>query len=288
MNKDQIIVTKNSEEKEFYSEDKLRYSLRSCGATSNQVDVIINQVNHQIYNGISTNEIYKKAFSILKKFDRAFASRYSLKRALFELGPTGYPFERLIGALLKEKGYDTKVGVILQGHCVTHEIDVLAEKDGSVYAIECKFHSDSKATSNVKVPLYINSRFLDVQKFWNASPKNDTNLKQGWLVTNTRFTKDAIDYGKCIGLTLLSWDYPKGNGMKINIDSYGLYPVTALTTLTKKEKQQLIATDFILIKELYSNLGILQKMHISINRIQQTKNEIDKLLHYDNFTNETR
>jgi len=33
MNKDQIIVTKNSEEKEFYSEDKLRYSLRSCGAT---------------------------------------------------------------------------------------------------------------------------------------------------------------------------------------------------------------------------------------------------------------
>ncbi|WP_149276615.1 restriction endonuclease [Pareuzebyella sediminis] len=288
MNKDQIIVTKNSEEKEFYSEDKLRYSLRSCGATSNQVDVIINQVNHQIYNGISTNEIYKKAFSILKKFDRAFASRYSLKRALFELGPTGYPFERLIGALLKEKGYDTKVGVILQGHCVTHEIDVLAEKDGSVYAIECKFHSDSKATSNVKVPLYINSRFLDVQKFWNASPKNDTNLKQGWLVTNTRFTKDAIDYGKCIGLTLLSWDYPKGNGMKINIDSYGLYPVTALTTLTKKEKQQLIATDFILIKELYSNLGILQKMHISTNRIQQTKNEIDKLLHYDNFTNETR
>ncbi|MAP80456.1 MAG: ATPase [Aequorivita sp.] len=288
MNKDQIIVTKNSEEKEFYSEDKLRYSLRSCGATSNQVDVIINQVNHQIYNGISTNEIYKKAFSILKKFDRAFASRYSLKRALFELGPTGYPFERLIGALLKEKGYDTKVGVILQGHCVTHEIDVLAEKDGSVYAIECKFHSDSKATSNVKVPLYINSRFLDVQKFWNASPKNDTNLKQGWLVTNTRFTKDAIDYGKCIGLTLLSWDYPKGNGMKINIDGYGLYPVTALTTLTKKEKQQLIATDFILIKELYSNLGILQKMHISTNRIQQTKNEIDKLLHYDNFTNETR
>jgi len=254
----------------------------------NQVDVIINQVNHQIYNGISTNEIYKKAFSILKKFDRAFASRYSLKRALFELGPTGYPFERLIGALLKEKGYDTKVGVILQGHCVTHEIDVLAEKDGSVYAIECKFHSDSKATSNVKVPLYINSRFLDVQKFWNASPKNDTNLKQGWLVTNTRFTKDAIDYGKCIGLTLLSWDYPKGNGMKINIDGYGLYPVTALTTLTKKEKQQLIATDFILIKELYSNLGILQKMHISTNRIQQTKNEIDKLLHYDNFTNETR
>jgi hypothetical protein len=288
MNKDQIIVTKNSEEKEFYSEDKLRTSLRSCGATSNQVDVIINQINHQIYNGISTNEIYKRAFSILKKFNLAFASRYSLKRAIFELGPTGYPFERLIGALLKEKGYKTKVGVILQGHCVSHEIDVLAEKDGSVYAIECKFHSDSKATSNVKVPLYINSRFLDVQKHWNSNSKNGTHLKQGWLVTNTRFTKDALDYGSCIGLTLLSWDYPKGNGIKTNIDSYSLYPLTALTTLTKKEKQRLITADTILIKELYYNIDALQNLNISANRIRQIKNEVGELLNLDNFTNETR
>lgn len=159
MDRKQIIVTKNSEERELYSEEKLKASLHSCGATHRQIDIIINQINTNIYNGITTNDIYKKAFSILKKFDRSFASRYSLKRALFELGPTGYPFERLIGALLKEKGYQTKVGLVLQGTCVAHEIDVLAEKDGNVYAIECKFHSDSKTTSNVQVPLYINSRF---------------------------------------------------------------------------------------------------------------------------------
>ena len=287
MNRKQILVIKNSEEREYYSVDKLRVSLRSCGATNNQVNVIINQVNSQIYNGITTNEIYKKAFSILKKLDRTFASRYSLKRAIFELGPTGYPFERLISALLKEKGYKTRVGVVLQGNCVSHEVDVLAEKDGIAYVIECKFHSDSRATCNVKVPLYINSRFLDVQKHWNGYSNNGSHLKQGWLVTNTRFTKDATDYGKCIGLTLLSWDYPKGNGIKTNIDSYSLYPVTALTTLTKKEKQQLITTDVILIKELYNNTQVLQNLNISANRIRQAKNEIGKLLHYDTFTNAT-
>lgn len=283
MSQNPIIVTKNTDEVEAYSEDKLRASLQSCGATKNQVDLIVNQIQPQIYNGISTNEIYKKAFSLLKKFDRAFASRYSLKRALFELGPTGYPFERLIGALLKEKGYQTKVGVVLQGHCVTHEIDVLAEKDNNLYAIECKFHSDSKTKSNVKVPLYINSRFLDVQKHWNSNSNNGTHLKQGWLVTNTRFTKDAVDYGRCIGLTLLSWDYPKGNGIKANIDSYGLYPVTALTTLTKKEKQRLIATDFILIKELYYNTGVLKEFNVLESRIKQIKKEVGRLLHYDNL-----
>lgn len=286
MKQNPIIVAKNSEEKEIFSEVKLRTSLRSCGATNKQADLIIKQLKPQVYNGISTNEIYKKAFLILKKIDRSFASRYSLKRALFALGPTGYPFERLIGALLREKGFKTEVGVVLQGKCVTHEIDVLAEKDGYAYAIECKFHSDPNTTSNVKVPLYINSRFLDVQNHWNGSSKI-THLKQGWLITNTRFTKDAIEYGNCIGLTLLSWDYPKGNSIKTNIDNYGLYPVTALTTLSKKEKQQLIATDIILIKELFSNLDLLKQLNISTHRIQQTKIETGKLLHFDNFKHET-
>ena len=133
--------------------------------------------------------------------------------------------------------------------------------------------------------IQFNSRFLDVQNHWNGSSKI-THLKQGWLVTNTRFTKDAIEYGNCIGLTLLSWDYPKGNSIKTNIDNYGLYPVTALTTLSKKEKQQLITTDIILIKELFSKLHVLKQLNISTNRIQQTKIEIGKLLHIDNFSHE--
>src|SRR5690606_16223185 len=232
-------------------------------------------------HGISTDDIYKKAFAILKKMDSTFAAKYSLKRSLLELGPTGYPFERLIGALLKEKGFEVKVGVILNGECVTHEIDVFAQKEGNAYSIEGKFHSDGRGGSNVKVPLYINSRFLDVQKQWNNNPENVVHLKQGWLVTNTRFTKDALDYGRCIGLTLLSWDYPKGNGISANIDSFGLYPVTALTTLTKKEKSQLIAIDIVLIKELYFNTGVLKDFNISVNRIKKIKDEIGRLLNYN-------
>ncbi len=168
----------------------------------------------------------------------------------------------MIGALLKQKGYKTKIGEILNGECITHEIDVLAEKDGNIYAIECKFHKDSSAVSNVKIPLYINSRFIDVQKTWNNSGRT-TLLKQGWLVTNTRFTKDAIDYAKCVDLTLLSWDYPINNGIKKNIDKYGLYPITTLTTLTKKEKTYLIEKDVILVKELSKNPGVLHQLNIS-------------------------
>lgn len=277
MKEEHLFVKKNTDEIEPFSIHKLKQSLQACGATKDEIAAITNQIQPHIYNGISSDEIHKKAFTQLKKYDRAYASRYNLKRAIFDLGPTGYPFERLVSALLKEKGYKTKVSVILNGACITHEIDVLAEKDGNVYAIECKFHSDTKAVSHVKVPLYINSRFLDVQKQWNINSNNKTLLKQGWLVTNTRFTKDAIDYAKCVGLTLLSWDYPKNNGMKANINTFGLYPITVLTTLTKREKEQLIKKDIVLIKELFKASEVLKTIGISEVRTKHILAEVKKL-----------
>lgn len=277
MFKNEIFVKKSTEETEPFSVEKLRQSLLSSGATNNEVDTIITKIQPSIYDGISSNEIYRKAFSILKKYNRISASRYSLKRAIFDLGPTGFPFERLVSALLKHHDYTTRVGVVLKGQCVTHEIDVLAEKDGNTYAIECKFHSDPKGVSNVKVPLYINSRFLDIQEQWNKDPKKVSHLKQGWLITNTRFSQDAIDYAKCVGLHLLSWDYPKNNGIRQNVDKFGLYPITTLTNLTKSEKTQLIENEVILVKELFEASSILDKIGISSQRIEGILEEVKNL-----------
>ena len=277
MTKKEIYVQKSSSEMELFSKKKLALSLERSGATREEIETILDKISVDIYDGISSKEIYKKAFSFLKKVNNTSASKYSLKRAIFDLGPTGFPFERLVAALLREKGFKTKVGVILNGACVTHEIDVLAEKEGSVYAIECKFHSDANAVSNVKIPLYINSRFLDIQKQWNTNSKNTTHLKQGWLVTNTRFTIDAINYAKCVGLTLLSWDYPLNNGIKDNIDSFDLYPITTLINLSKDEKTTLISKDIILVKELYENKIVLEKMQITSDRIVKILNEVKEL-----------
>ncbi|TYC14121.1 ATPase [Bizionia gelidisalsuginis] len=276
----EIYIKKSNGEIELFLFEKLKQSLQSTGASKAVISTIINKIKTDIYDGISSDEIYKKAFVLLKKHNKISASRYSLKRAIFDLGPTGYPFERLVGALLKEKGYKTKVGVIIKGKCVTHEIDVLAEKDENVYAIECKFHSDAKAASNVKIPLYINSRFLDIQEHWNTNSKNKTYLKQGWLVTNTRFTSEAINYGKCVGLTLLSWDYPENNGLKANIDTLALYPVTTLTTLTKREKHQLIEKNIVLVKELAKATEIMKSIGISDHKIKRVLTEVNELCQF--------
>ncbi len=275
---EEFSIVKKSGRKEVFSFDKLKNSLQRSGATDGIINLVIEDIKPEFYDGISSKQIYKKAFSLLKKSNRSYASKYSLKRALFDLGPTGYPFERLVSALLKQKGYKTKVGVVLPGEYVTHEIDVLAEKGENTYAIECKFHTKANFSNNIKIPLYINSRFIDIQKQWDKNPNHTTRMKQGWLVTNTKFTTDTIKYAKGVGLRLLSWDYPKDNGIGKNIDAYGLYPITTLTILAKSEKKQIIENDIILVKELKETPTILRKIGISTTRIQRILAEVETLI----------
>lgn len=271
-----INIIKSSGKKVKFSLKKLRASLRKSGADETTVTEIIDQVKAELYDGISTKEIYNRAFALLKKKGSYLASKYKLKKAIYELGPTGYPFERFISAILKYSGYETQVGEIMQGKCVRHEIDVVAEKNGKTTLVECKFHSEQGRNCNVKVPLYIASRFKDVQLHWD-SKSHKTSLEPGWVVTNTRFTKDAIQYGKCIGLYLLSWDYPEDNGLRNRIDRLGLYPITVSTLLTNREKQFLLSRNVVLCKDLIDDLFFLDHLGISETRKLKIQNEIARL-----------
>ncbi len=269
-----IKITKSSGDKVRFSLSKLKNSLRHSGADDVTINHIVNVVRDELYQGISTREIYNRAFSLLKKKKTVFASKYKLKKAIYELGPTGFPFERFVSALLEYSGYSTKVGVILQGKCVSHEVDVVAKKNGQHIVAECKFHSEKTTTCNVKVPLYINSRYQDIL----ANYKNSTNPpNEGWVVTNTRFTKDALQYGECAGLYLLSWNYPKDNGLKERIDRLGLYPVTVSTLLTKREKEFLLSRDIVLCRQLINDVFYLDHLGISDTRKAKILDEINQL-----------
>ena len=277
MEKNNIDIIKSSGEKVKFSLDKLRASLNRIGADKETIDHIIDNVRDELYQGISTKEIYNRAFALLKKKKSHLASKYKLKKAIYELGPTGFPFERFVSAILENSGYKTEVGAFLQGKCVKHEIDVIAHKQNETTIIECKFHSEQGLNCNVKIPLYINSRYIDVKTHWDRNPRNGTTLTKGWVVTNTRFTEDAIQYGNCCGLFLLSWDYPKDNGLKDRIDKLGLYPITVSTLLTNREKQFLLSRDIVLCKDLIGDSFFLDHLGISDTRKQKILNEIKQL-----------
>lgn len=271
-----IDIIKSSGQKMRFSLDKLRNSLKHSGANHELVEEIVSRVNDELFEGITTNEIYNRAYALLKKHKTVFASKYKLKKAIYELGPTGFPFERFIAEILKYSGYGVKVGVILNGDCVTHEIDVVAEKNDTVTIIECKFHNEEGRNCNVKIPLYIHSRYNDVKAHW-VTNKNNRPLNKGWVVTNTRFTQDAIDYGKCADLYLLSWDFPKDDGLKDRIDRLGLYPITVSTLLSNREKQFLLSRNVVLCRQLIKDKFYLDHLGVSNTRKTKILDEISQL-----------
>ncbi|TNE36591.1 ATPase, partial [bacterium] len=234
---------------------------------------ILDEVRNRLKNGMTTKEIYQMAFKILKSKSRVNASRYKLKRAIMELGPSGYPFENFVGKILKYEGYQTEVGVIVQGHCVTHEVDVIALKDNEHLMIECKYHNTQNQNCDVKIPLYIQSRFKDVEAEWKNEKGHSSKIHYGCIYTNTRFSKDALQYGECAGLKLTSWDYPKDNSLKYRIDKLGLHPLTSLMSLSKAEKTMLLNKDIVLCREIHQNPEILNE--IGISKIRQKRILVD-------------
>ncbi|MGV3632241.1 MAG: restriction endonuclease [Bacteroidota bacterium] len=272
-----VFVLKSSGERNKFSEKKIRQSLQRVGATEEQVRFILNEIKEQLYEGISTKSIYKLAFRLLKDSSRHLAARYNLKQGIMELGPSGFPFEKFVAEILNAQGYKTRIGQILKGKCVNHEIDVIAEKEDHTCIIECKYHNLRGIVCNVKVPLYIHSRFQDVKSGLSGTSSHSDTVYEGWVVTNTRFTSDALQYGNCAGLNLLGWDYPANKSLRHLIDSLGLYPVTCLTSLTKFEKEKLLERKIVLSREIVNNESLLAAIGLKQARRYTVMKEAQQL-----------
>ena len=157
-----MLVKKYSGELVPFNSDSLRHSLTRSGANNEQVEKVYTQIKEKLFDGISTRELYQLAFEALKSQRNSFAARYSLKKALRELGPEGFYFEKWIARLFQEYGFESTTGQTIQGHAVSHEIDVVASKGNEMLAIECKFRNDIDAKISVTTPMYFLSRFKDI------------------------------------------------------------------------------------------------------------------------------
>lgn len=259
-------VTKSSGLSADFDVAKLRLSLHKSGAAPETADQIVAEIQRNLFEGVTTKDIYGWAFRLLRQKARPAAARYSLKQAMLQMGPTGFPFEAFISRLLQFEGWKTQVGLILEGHCVRHELDVLGEKDDQILIAECKYHNHRQKVSDVKISLYIHARFHDLERRWKETGEFAGKTVQGWIFTNTRFTDDAAQYGACSNLRLVSWNMPPGQGLKDWVDRSGLHPLSCLTALTRTEKQHLMEHGIVLVKDLLEHPQALEQIRLSQTR----------------------
>jgi hypothetical protein len=272
-----IKVTKASGTVEDINPAKLRASLVRSGADEVLADEIIERILQEVEPYTSTKKIYRLARKYLKKFNHATVLRYSLKRALFRLGPSGYPFEKYYGAVLKNYGYETETGIILQGKCVRHEVDVLAVKEDEVSLVECKYHSRAGIPVDVKVAMYVHSRFLDLAPA--MAEKYPGKKIKGWLVTNTRCTSDAIEFADCYGLNIKTWKHPGADSLESMIEGKRLYPVTIISGIQKGLIDRLISENIILLKDLVSmeTVDIQKMVSLPERKAERLKHQAEEL-----------
>lgn len=256
-----------------FNEKKIRQSLLRSGASNDAIENVIKKVKNKLYQNITTKKLYREVFSELRKFHRPSAGKYHLKRAIQELGPTGFPFEKYIAEVFKAEGYQTQTGQIILGQCIKHEVDVIAENDTELFMMECKFHSQPGTVCNIKHALYVSARFQDIERKIKASKSSGFKPFKGWLVTNTRMTSDAEQYAVCFGLELLSWNFPKGKSLRERIDKTGLHPITCITSLTRAEKNKLLIKMIVMCKDLCEKPEVLATIGIDKVRIKKIIDE---------------
>ncbi len=272
----QIFVRKADGAMEIFKEQKLRQSLKRSGVSSTEVENIMRDIEQELFDGITTETLYSKAFDRMRELPQPSAARYSLRRALFSLGPTGFPFEDYLTALYTHDGYQTKTRAILRGKCTTHEVDVIAWRPDDCVITEAKFHHQPGTKSDLQVVLYTHARFLDLIN--KTITKSSTHsVKRAAVITNTKFTSAAIEYAKCSGIELIGWDYPKGVSLQAWIERTKLYPITVLASLRAREKAALMQGGTVLCRDIVDNKALLSSLGVTKGRIQAVFDEGSKL-----------
>ena len=272
MNK-KINIIKESGDTAPFIRAKVEKSLMRSGAYPALARQIALEVEKNLVSGTKTQDIYNLAYKILKRENaRPIAARYSLKKAITALGPTGFPFERFIGEIFNRKGFNVQVGVVVKGKCVNHEVDVVAKNDEKHYFMECKFHADQARSTDVKVALYVHSRFRDILEKMDDK-KLCHKIHKAWVITNTRLSQDAIAYGECNGMKMIGWNYPKGRGVEVLIEETGLHPLTCLTTINDNEKRMLLDNNVVLVQDLPEKIYLLKNLGIKDKNLENLLKE---------------
>ncbi|MEX2014280.1 MAG: ATP cone domain-containing protein [Parcubacteria group bacterium] len=274
---DQIIVLKANGKRESFEVEKLRASILHSGANEDAAEKVISHIWPELHNDMTTDEIYKHAFSVLEEISRPVARSYSLRRAVMDLGPSGFPFEDFVAEILKAKGFKCETRQTVLGECVPHEVDVVAYNPKKLIMIEVKFHNELGTKSDLKVVLYIKARFDDLATNVFDYGGVDRHVTDSWLITNTKFSSTAIHYGACKNMTMIGWNYPEKGNLQDMIEEEALHPITCLVSLSAADKKVLLGQRVVLCSAIKKNPGLLNEFLGKDFNIAPVLNEINEL-----------
>jgi hypothetical protein len=184
----------------------------------------------------------------MRKYRPDVGHLYDLKQGLSLMEPKP-EFELFIQVLLAHTGFEVTPNRVLRGKCVEHEVDGIAKKDGVTYFVEVKHHFSYHALTGLDESRIAWAVLEDVTDAFIAG-LTDLRIDRAVIVTNTRYSEHAIQYGKCKKIIQIGWTSPENFGLRDAIEENKLYPLSCLRKVSVEARLRLVNSGIVLIKQL--------------------------------------
>ena len=158
-------------------------------------------------------------------------------------------FEAFVRILLVYSGFKVEPNTILRGLCGEHEADAIATKDGLTHFVEVKHHSNYHALTGLDESRIARAILEDVTEGYSQGLTR-IKIDRAMIVTNTRYSEHAINYGRCRGILQVGWASPEVFGLREMVEKHRLYPLSCLRGINEKVRLRLVEAGIVVIKQL--------------------------------------
>ncbi len=218
------------------------------GANSEVAIQVAQEVEKTLYEGITTQEILQIIFTLMGERKPAVRHLFDLKYGISLMEPKP-EFEAFVRVLLAHGGFQVKPNTILRGLCGEHEVDAIATKDGLTYFVEAKHYFNYHALTGLDESRIARAIMEDMTDgFTSGVP--EIKIDRAMIVTNTRYSEHAINYGRCRGILQVGWASPEGFGLREVVEKHKLYPLSCLRGVSTETRLRLVEAGIVLIKQL--------------------------------------
>ena len=246
-----VFITKANGSRQLFDRGKVVRTCLRMGVNQRIAFDIVNEVERQLYDGITTAKIFKLVYSLLSDHKPTVRHLLDLRTAL-SLMISKPEFEKFIQILLSFNGYNVSSNRLLMGKCVRHEVDGIVRKDGVTFFVEAKHHNNYHTPTGLDESRIARAVLEDVTEGYKIG-KNNLKIERAMLVTNTRFSEHARIYGECRNILQIGWSSPAKLSLQRMIEEKKVYPLTCIKGLRNETRIRLVNSGVILIKQLISS-----------------------------------
>ena len=241
-------MTKVDGSKQLFVKEKVVKTCLRMGASRKIAEMVANEVERNLSECISTEKIFQMTLRLLRKHEPIIQHLLDLRKGL-SLMNSRPEFELFIQILLRENRYEVTPNRIIRGKCGEHEVDAIAKKNDITYVVEAKHHINYHTPTGLDESRIARAILEDVTEGFEFG-RNSLKIDRAMIITNTKFSEHARQYGECRKILQIGWNSPRNKSLQDMIEERRLHPLTCLRGLGKQIKRKLTAEGIILMKQL--------------------------------------